>query len=63
VDHAHEERGRRSPEPVVHPKAPEPRKPEGDLLELQRTAGNQAVARALATVQRHTLDPEQMDEG
>ena len=64
MDHAHEERARisRAPDPAPRQKTPELRSSERELLELQRTAGNQAVAHAM-TVQRHSLDPEQMEEG
>ena len=50
-----------------HPAAPTPR-PQADrsgdaeLLELQRTAGNRAVTEAITTVQRHRLNPENIDE-
>ncbi len=62
MDHAHaqEIRSRTNAAPVPKPKAR--RGPEQPLLDLQRTAGNRAVVEALTTVQRHSLDPEQMDE-
>jgi hypothetical protein len=36
---------------------------ERDILALQRSAGNRAVTQALTNVQRHSLDPESMDQG
>ncbi|HEY4190221.1 MAG TPA: hypothetical protein VGM28_07360 [Candidatus Limnocylindrales bacterium] len=62
MDHVDARQDRRAPSvtPVARPALE--RGPEEELLELQRTAGNRAVVEALATVQRHHLDPETMDE-
>jgi hypothetical protein len=66
VDHAQDRIGEQRPK-AVHPRAPAPApgretSEQRELLELQRMAGNQAVVGALTTVQRHSLDPEQMPE-
>ena len=44
------------------PSAPADRSTDAELLELQRTAGNRAVTEAITTVQRHRLNPENIDE-
>ncbi len=62
MDHVHDTLDRRTAG-AAPARRPEPeRGREQELLELQRTAGNRAVVEALATVQRHSLDPETMDE-
>ena len=50
-----------------HPAAPTPKPPvdrgtDAELLELQRSAGNRAVTEAITSVQRHRLNPENIDE-
>jgi hypothetical protein len=52
------------PKPVALPRAKGSEPPEtsemGDLMELQRTAGNRAVADKLTSVQRHHPSPEEI---
>ena len=44
------------------PKPQVERSPDAELLDLQRTAGNRAVTEAITTVQRHRLNPENVEE-
>ncbi len=64
MDHANArvERDHRTPAQTPASRPRPERSPEQDILELQRTAGNRAVAEALAPVQRHSLDPENMEQ-
>lgn len=62
MDHADARTERHQPHagPASKPKAA--RSQDEALLELQRTAGNRAVTEAITTVQRHRLNPENIDE-
>ncbi len=66
MDHDHAAKPQR-PRPAVAPRHEAGTRREAsevsELLELQRTAGNQAVTSALTSVQRHSLNPEEMDQG
>jgi hypothetical protein len=59
MDHA--TRDTRADHPAPRPATERAPATDNRILELQRTAGNQAVAKLL-NVQRHQLDPEHMDE-
>lgn len=57
------EQVRPKPAATPAPRRETPTTTERDLLDLQRSAGNRAVTQALTNVQRHSLDPESMDQG
>ena len=44
------------------PRPPVQRSQDAELLDLQRAAGNRAVTEAITTVQRHRLNPENIEE-
>jgi hypothetical protein len=62
MDRAHAPMDRQRAEARPVRRSREEPTPAQRILELQQSAGNQAVAEAIATVQRHSLDPERMDE-
>ena len=61
MDHADARNEHHQPAAAV-PKPQVQRSQDDDLLELQRTAGNRAVTEAITTVQRHRLNPENIEE-
>jgi hypothetical protein len=61
MDHADARVERHQPAAPV-PKSLVQRSQDEELLDLQRTAGNRAVTEALTTVQRHRLNPENIEE-
>jgi hypothetical protein len=62
MDHAETRVEHQLPKGSPTPKPDVGASPEQDLLELQRTAGNRAVTEAITTVQRHRLNPENIEE-
>lgn len=62
MDHADARTERHQPVAAPAPKPSAARSQDEELLELQRTAGNRAVTEALTTVQRHRLNPENIEE-
>lgn len=62
MDHADARQERHQPLAAPAPKPPAAHSQDEALLELQRTAGNRAVTEALTSVQRHQLNPENIEE-
>lgn len=62
MDHADARARDNRPPAAPAPKPQVDRSPDAELLELQRTAGNRAVTEAITTVQRHRLNPENIEE-
>ncbi len=62
MDHADTRTERNHALAAPTPKPPAAHSQGEALLELQRTAGNRAVTEAITTVQRHRLNPENIEE-